>query len=101
MPEDRFVRDIAEKGYYSGSKQLDQEVDGEIYIHLFRHNGVTYLAVQRGKHRLPTIVQDEYKYFLLPFPKRTPIPDDLLGPRIGMYKLPAAASNADDSIFTF
>jgi hypothetical protein len=101
MPEDKFVRDIAEKGYYAGSKQLDQEVDGEIYIHLFRHNGITYLAVQRGKHRLPTIVQDEYKYFLLPFPKRTPIPDDLHGNRLGMYKLPAAASNADESIFSF
>lgn len=101
MPEDKFVRDIAEKGYYAGSKQLDQEVDGEIYIHLFKHNGVTYLAVQRGKHRIPTIVQDEFKYFLLPFPKRMPIPDDLLGERIGMYKLPAAASNADESIFSF
>ena len=68
LPEDKFVRDIEGKGYYAGSKQLDQEVDLEIYIHLFKHNGVWYLSVQRGKHRLPSIVQDDYKYFLLPFP---------------------------------
>lgn len=101
MPEDRFVKDIAEKGYYAGSRQLDQEIDGEIYIHLFRHNGVTYLAVQRGKHRLPTIVQDEYKYFLLPFPKRMPIPDDINGFKISYHKLPSAATNADESLFIY
>lgn len=101
MPEDRFVKDIAEKGYYAGSKQLDQEIDGEIYIHHFRHNNVTYLSVQRGKHRLPTIVADEYKYFLLPFPKRMPIPDDVNGIRIGMHKLPSAATNADESLFAY
>lgn len=101
LPEDKFVRDIAEKGYYAGSKQLDQEVDCEIYIHLFKHNGVWYLAVQRGKHRIPTIVPDEYKYFLLPFPKRMPIPDDLEKERIGLHKLPSAASNADSSLFAF
>jgi hypothetical protein len=101
LPEDKFVRDIAEKGYYAGSKQLDQEIDLEVYIHLFKHNGAWYLAVQRGKHRLPTIVQENYKYFILPFPKRMPIPDDLMKERIGMYKLPAAATNADESLFAF
>lgn len=101
LPEDKFVKDIAEKGYYAGSKQLDQEVDCEIYIHLFKHNGIWYLAVQRGKHRVPTIVADEFKYFLLPFPKRMPIPDDLEKERIGLYKLPSAASNADESLFAF
>ena len=32
-----FVKFVAEKGYYSGSKQLDQEVDLEIYIQIQKH----------------------------------------------------------------
>lgn len=101
LPEDKFVKDIAEKGYYEGSKQLDQEVDGEIYIHLFKHNKETFLAVQRGKHRISTILPDELKYFMFRFPKGMPIPDDLGKDKISFNKLPTAASNTDSSLFTF
>lgn len=101
LPEDKFVKDVAEKGYYDGCKALDQEVDLEIFIHLFKHNGETYLAVQRGKHRLPNIVEEKYKYFLMKFPKRMPIPDDLMGESIALRKLPSASSNADESLFSF
>jgi len=72
-----FVKLIAEKGYYSGSKQLDQEVDLELYLHIEKANKNSYLTVQRGKHRLPTIIEDEDKYFALLFPKNNPIPDDI------------------------
>jgi hypothetical protein len=100
IPEDQFVKEIAEKGYYSGCKQLDQEVDGEIYIHLFKHNKETYLAFQRGKHRLPSIVPDSYKYFLKKFPKGRPIPDDINDENhVAMRKLPNAASNAESELF--
>ncbi len=101
LPEDKFVQDINEKGYYEGSKQLDQEVDGELYIHLFKHNKKTYLSVQRGKHRISSILGDEKKYVLYEFPKGMPIPDDLGKERIGMRKLPSAASNTDASLFNF
>lgn len=100
IPEDQFPKEIAEKGYYSGSKQLDQEVDGELYVHLFKHNKDTYLAMQRGKHRLPTIVPDSYKYFLLKFPKGRPVPDDINDENhVAMRRLPSAASNADSELF--
>jgi hypothetical protein len=46
-----FVKEINGKGYYSGSGQLDQEVDLEIYIHVVGYQKEHYLTVQRGKHR--------------------------------------------------
>lgn len=73
-----LVKKIAGGGYYSGSKQIDQEVDGELYLHIEKLNGRAYLTVQRGKHRIPTIIPDTEKYFVLPFPEDGSIPDDLL-----------------------
>lgn len=71
-----FVKQIAEKGYWDGSKRLDQEVDLEIYIHIEKLNKKSYLTVQRGKHRIPTIIPDEDKYIVLPFGDIGPILDD-------------------------
>lgn len=73
-----FVKDIAEKGYAAGSKQLDQELDLELYHHKFKHGNKWYLGVQRGKHR-GHMIEDEKKFFILEFPSNLmPIPDDLL-----------------------
>lgn len=100
VPEDQFVNEIAEKGFYEGTKQLDQIVDLEIYIHLFRHNGSWWLAVRRGKHRIPTILDDDAKkYFLLRFPKAMPIPAYRPGDEIGIRKLPSVASNVSEDLF--
>lgn len=74
-----FVKEIAGKGYYSGSGQLDQEVDVEIYIHVVSYQKEHYLTVQRGKHRITTILDTKYHYFILKFPKGMPIPDDING----------------------
>ena len=62
-----FVKEIANKGYYSGSRQIDQEVDSEIYIHIEKVNGRSYLTIQRGKHRGVGIIPDPQKYLVLPF----------------------------------
>lgn len=62
-----LLKEVAEKGYYEGSKQLDQELSLDMYIHLVPHKGKTYLAVMRGKHRLPTNIPEYKKFFLLPF----------------------------------
>ena len=77
VPESEFVKLIANKGYYERSKQLDQEIDLEIYHHIFKRNGRTFLSVQRGKHRLPTVIPEKYKYFILEFPEAMPIPHDI------------------------
>lgn len=82
-----FVKAIAGMGYYSSSKQIDQEVDLETVIHIEKLNGDSYLTIQRGKHRLPTNISDSLKYFVLPFPAVGSIMDDLNKPRIGRRKV--------------
>lgn len=96
VPEHQFVKELEGKGYTAGSKQLDQELDLEIFIHKVKHNGKWYLTVQRGKHRIPTIVDDDYKYFILPFPYKMPIPADVLDEKpIHTRKLPSSAQSED------
>jgi len=85
---DNFVQEIAGKGYYDRTKTLDQEVDIELYIHIEKRNKEAYLTVQRGKHRIPTIIEDENKYFVLKFPKGKPIPDDISGEDNSLSSLP-------------
>lgn len=72
-----FVKMVVGKGYYDGCKRVDQEVDGELYLHIEKINGRAYLTVQRGKHRGVGIIPDSMKYLVLPFPEASSIPDDL------------------------
>lgn len=76
-------------------------MDLELYIHLVKQHKETYLTVQRGKHRVPTILSDEEKYFVLKFPKGMPIPEDITEPdRVPMRKIPSrAVTNASDDLF--
>lgn len=73
-----FVKEIPNRGFHSGSKQLDQELDLEWYIHIEKVNGKSYLTVQRGKHRGVGIIPDPQKYFVLPFYDIGGIRDDVL-----------------------
>ena len=47
-----FVKELVGRGYYMKSKQIDQVVDLEIFIHIEKVNGKSYLTIQRGKHRI-------------------------------------------------
>jgi len=103
IPGGEFVKEIAEKGYFSGSKQLDQEVDVELYIHPFQHNKETFLSVQLGKHRLPTRVPDDLKYFLMKFTSKTmPVLENINDVNhIALRKPPIrAASTATEDLYT-
>lgn len=71
-----FVKQVAEKGYFDGCKRLDNEVDGELYIHIEKYSGESFLTVQRGKHRLDSILPDEKKYIVYKFEDIGGIPDD-------------------------
>lgn len=77
IPDYSFVKEIANKGYTSGSSQLDQEVDLELNIHIAKLNRKAYLTIQRGKHRVPSVVPQEDLYMILPFPKGMPILPDI------------------------
>lgn len=73
VPGIDFVKEIANKGYYEGSKQLDQVVDLELHQHIAKiSNNKFYLTVQRGKRRYPEIIPEDKKYFMLPFPEKIP-----------------------------
>lgn len=72
-----FVKQLAGGGYYKGCKSLGQEPDGEIFHNIETVNGISYLTFQRGKHRLPTVIPESWKYFAIPFPAVGPIPSDI------------------------
>lgn len=72
-----LVKEIAGKGYYEGSKQIDQVVDVEIHQHIAKKGRKFYLTFQRGKRRYPEIVEEAKKYFMLPFPEGSPIPPNI------------------------
>ena len=108
IPEDRFVKEVAERGYWSGSKQLCQELDLELHLHIFKYKKETYLSMQRGKHRVPTILPDEKKYMLYKFPKNgMPIPHDINGEDSGWSSLKEATEgtgegdSANAELFSF
>jgi hypothetical protein len=76
---DTLVQEVAGKGYYEGSRQLDQEVDLELHIHIVKVNGRSYLCVQRGKHRVIKQTPEKDLYCVLPFDPIGGIRDDIHG----------------------
>lgn len=82
-----FVKLLPGKGYYRGSKQIDQEVDGELYLHIEKLNGRSYFTIQRGKHRGVDPLPDDLQYVAYLFPEGMSLPDDLLGACQGLKKV--------------
>lgn len=93
-----FVKQIVGGGYYSGSKQLDQVVDGEIFIHIETMNHESFLTVQRGKHRKIRQTPWEYLYAVLPFVKGGAIRDDINGPDTTRRKVGGGAIGTAEEI---
>lgn len=77
---DNFLQDIAGKGYYDSCRTIDQEVDLEVYIHIVKINGISYLTIQRGKHRKPFITPEVDHYCVYKFEGKLGILDDINGP---------------------
>lgn len=99
IPEHDFVNQVAEKGYYDGCKTVDQELDLELGVHVFTHKRKKYLAVRRGKHRLPTVIPDEDLYFMLRFPAlNIPVLEDVNGDDTSFRKLPNTAGEESASM---
>lgn len=94
--DEKFVSEIANKGYYDGCRTLDQEVDMEIYIHIVKVDGKSYLTVQRGKHRVIKQTPEADKYCVLPFQDVGDIRDDVNGADTST-KRPGATRSADGS----
>jgi len=84
VPDAEFVKEIAGKGYYANSSQLDQEIDLELYVHIATNMRKKYLTIMRGKHRLPSTISEEEMFTMLPFPRKGPIKHDLNGQKISI-----------------
>ena len=72
-----FLREVAGRGYTEGSKQLDQVLDMEINLIKTTVNRKWHLAVGRGKDRQPGILDDDKMFFMLPFPYKAPIIENI------------------------
>lgn len=101
VPEATFVKELIGKGYFSGTKQLDQELDLILYNHIAKINGKACLTISRDKHRTPVILDDEYKYFYMPFPKGAPIPSDVHREKSLAVFPDANGSAGSDDVFDF
>jgi hypothetical protein len=65
-----FVKGLVGGGFYAGCKQIDQVVDGELFVHIEEVNNQSWFTIQRGKHRKPPpMTPKEFLYMVLPFSK--------------------------------
>lgn len=78
--QQELVKQMVGGGFYAGSKQIDQVVDGELFQHIETVNNESYLTIQRGKHRKIAQTPLEHQYIVLPFTKGGCILDDINGP---------------------
>ena len=76
LPPLEFVKYIANRNYYDGSKRIAQEIDLELYVHIATKDKKPVLTVQRGKHRGHPNIDESKKYALLEFviKNNAPIP---------------------------
>lgn len=74
-----FVKEVASKGYYDDCTKIDQEVDIEIVIHIVKVNGVSYLTLQRGKHR-GVVTPEKDLFVVYRFHEVGGLRDDINGP---------------------
>lgn len=82
-----FVKELPGKGYFAGSGQIDQEVDGELYLHIERVNGRAYQTYQRGKHRIVGQTPPIDQYCVHLFDPLLGILDDVEGPDTTLRKV--------------
>jgi len=75
IPASEFVKHLPEKGYYQGSSSIQAEVDGELFIGKAKIGKDYYLTIQRGKHRIPTVIDPNKLFTRLKFTPGAPIPE--------------------------
>lgn len=79
---DCFVKEIAGRSYWDGSKSIDQELDMEIIQHIVKPgDGFSYLELIVGKHRKVSITAEAAKYWVQRFEEAGAIRDDIDLPR--------------------
>lgn len=96
---DCFVKDIAGRSYWDGSKSIDQEFDMEIIQHIVKPgDGHSYLEFMIGKHRKVSITREVDKYWVQRFEEAGAILDDIeLSKPLFARKVGSGAVNEDGS----
>lgn len=82
-----FVKLLPGRGYNAGSKQIDQVLDAEIFIHKEISKGVSYLTVQAGKLRRIVKPTDDKTYRVYSFVPKGCIPWDIGKPNSARLKI--------------
>lgn len=85
MPD--FIQQMPGAGLFMGSSQLSQVTDTELFIHISKLNRMSFLEIQRGKHRQIGTTAEEHLYSVLKFVKNGVILDDIDGPDSSMDKI--------------
>ena len=89
IEQHEFLNFVAGKGMFDSNRTCDQELDLELYVHLFSYKKNKYICVKRGKHRIPTVIADEDMQFFLKFPgPNIPILPDIDSGDSSYRKLP-------------
>ena len=99
VPVKQMLEEVASGTMYDGSKTIANDLDFEIFIHLVSHNRKKYLAVYRGKHRLPTQPDPDDMFFMLPFPMlNVPVLEDIDKDDTSIKSFPKASVEANDNL---
>lgn len=96
-----LVKEIVGLGFYEGCSSLENGTDIEIHHHIEKYQKEAYLTIQRGKHRLPSIIPDHEKYCVYKFPPNGPIPDDLPSGIDSSRRKVGSASTSDEKELLF
>ena len=96
-----FVKQLPGSGLYDGCRSLDAEIDLEIFQHIEKLNGHSYLTLQRGKHRNAPIISDEKKHLVYPFYDIGGIPPDIDKERSDVKKVGGKPGNQSNQEYDF
>lgn len=77
MDPRKYIRELPGRGMYDGCTTVDNEVDLEIFIGITEVNGVSYLEIQRGKHRTLVDTPLKWRYFVMRFAEIGVLPWDI------------------------
>lgn len=78
LPDNEFTDYIADRAMYADSQQLAQELDLELFVHIYKRKGKnSVVTITRGKHRKFNTISEEDKHFEMEFINPfIPIPED-------------------------
>lgn len=93
-----FVKDLPGRGYYDKCKSLENELDGDFYIHIEECNKIKYLTIQRGKHRLPGQTSPSHLYIVYAMNPVCGIYDDINSENTARKRVGGGITGSHDEI---